>query len=174
METFKASNGVELGFGAHGHIMLGEIDTGLGEQAQDALREFFLHERDQELGRWRERPGCEAVVYPNGSDELGNRCVRVLFEPTAGELLVYENKIPRNLYGDAARNYFAAHPEPKPGHDAKPGEVWVLSCPRLHADPGPYTFRNGMFRCGESGALQISDSNIVAARRIWPEAVSDG
>lgn len=126
-ETFTASNGVRVTVDDETVI----VNTPVGADpfapvrgAATALREFFQHERDQELGRWRERVKCEFVVYPDGADELDNRCVRVVWESTGTTDRIWENKIPGTLYGDAARNYFAAHPEPKL-LPSEPHTAWV-------------------------------------------------
>ena len=139
MEEFTASNGLMLVPHRDGSV---RWEAGFSPKVVTAaLREFFLHERDQELGRWRERPSCTTVVYPNGADDLGNRCVIVLYEPTAGVTAVYENNIPGNLYGDAARNYFSAHPELKPWMDVAEG-VYAVT-PHAHPRERLIMFRDG-------------------------------
>lgn len=140
----------------------------VSKEGTEALREVFQLERDEELGRWRERPECGLVVYPNGSDEFGNRCVRVLWESTGTNILIWENKIPGTIFGDAARNYFAAHPEPKPWHDAKPGEVWALTVDgREFAGDVDSDME---VRCHErQDYIHIESTAITAGRRIWPE-----
>ena len=165
-EKFTASNGV-TGFEC-------DLDAYTSEYVE-GMREFFLHERDQELGRWRwpENPQC--VVYPGevtgnpGSDY--QECV--VIDEATGIALGFGSDLP-NCHGghhrEAARAYFAAHSVSKPWHDAKPGEVWALSVLggplAAYGVSGDGSFHHSQDRERLRGDLV---DEIVDARRIWPE-----
>ena len=74
----------------------------------------------------------------------------------------------------AAYRYFAAHPEPKPWEDAKPGEVWLVTL--SHCEPQicqvlkthkflPTQTDTG----GQPPALPLDHPTIITAHKIWPE-----
>lgn len=188
-DTFTASNGVTL----HPHDSRMDVNCSgsahpdghkLSVKETEALREFFQHERDEELGRWRWPENPDYVVYPviQSAHEMAfgqNLSVMVFHEPT-GVLKGYcrEEDQGGDLtreYPGAARAYFEAHPERKPWHSAKPGEIWVLTIDdseqvvsavqQYEKDFNPIshpiyaTFANGSER-------------ITAGRRIWPEDAS--
>lgn len=181
METFTASNGVEVKISVESNetYLLGKggaieggtrrwtVATGNTEGIA-ALREFFQYERDQELGRWRSPLGF--YVYPLGEDD-GARIVLVLDAATGQTQTYFEGAEctgPGILY-EAANDYFAAHPVPKPWHDAKPGDVWVLT---VAGKEHPWGFdpidQRFVYAGGESW-LRRNDEMITAGRRIWPE-----
>lgn len=74
----------------------------------------------------------------------------------------------------ALREFFEAHPEPKPWRDAKDGEIWALSIgPNTNAYE--YDACNAFFdRVGSRGTKGISagSAGITAGHRIWPEVAS--
>lgn len=75
----------------------------------------------------------------------------------------------------ALREFFAAHPEPKPWHDAKPGELWMLTVYGaeheffIRSDGGSKIFAH---RLDTSAEYPITgDAGVITAgRRIWPES----
>lgn len=197
-ETFKASNGIEVAWKQEGTIPVLQTNAegctarvatrpgwevvgaqrpdssgvgfGKGSETHKALREFFQHERDQELGRWRWPEYPEYVVHPHpvSSDEVLVRSER------GGEERVWRGEErPGNYLHDAARAYFAAHPEPKPWHEAMPGEVWVVRVTdedlvmTVHeSEYGGLRFR----RNDRHGTIYALDTpSIREGRRIWPE-----
>lgn len=93
----------------------------------DALREFFQHERDLELGRWRWPENAAIVAWE--SRRSNEKEVTVLDEGTGyvgyfsrghvADVVLNEGALRR-----AARAYFAAHPEPKP-LPSEPHTAWV-------------------------------------------------
>lgn len=158
--SFVASNGLTVvdhadGFGIRVH------GTDLTELEAAAIREYFLHEADEQRGCWR-WPGDPAfVVYP--PDDEGR--YRVLQEPTGRVLFT------RKLEGvdagwerhnEALGAYLAAHP--KPWHNAQPDEIWVL------------TTCDGMAPSGAWQAVDTIEAGIVfkplADRRNSPTIVS--
>lgn len=148
-DTFTASNGIEITMdpdregkvylvgrrarGDEGQYL--DTHSTAGPEGIVALREFFQHERDEALERWRWPEKPEWVVYAkrpgfaayNGADllvinELHGASMeysRALDDGT--EYVAEEEKAAL-----AARAYFKAHPERKPWEDAKAGDVWVI------------------------------------------------
>ncbi|MBL0245574.1 MAG: hypothetical protein IPQ22_16875 [Rhodoferax sp.] len=136
----------------------------------DALREFFQQERDLELGRWRWPENPDYVVYHGNS---GSDAVWVHNEREAGAI----QSSARNSgdagetdYFAAARAYFAAHPEPKQWHDAKPGEVWAIVTENVAEEVAVQRTPNGLWQFCD-GVVRGDELPIVSARRVWP--VSD-
>lgn len=92
-----------------------------------ALREFFRHERDEELGRWRDPMSPEVVVT-----EIDHGRVHVYNEATRRYSEFYSagpDRVHLLTSGDYGLNwpairYFAAHPVPMSWHDAKRDDVW--------------------------------------------------
>lgn len=125
METFEASNGVPvrrtttgtLSFTRNGSLDLGAL-TGISASQEEALREFFQHERDKELGRWRSKVNPEWVGYENGPDEA------VLIHELSGVVhdIKRGNVFPNStLLASVSTEYFAAHREPKPWMEVPEG-----------------------------------------------------
>jgi len=183
MSKFTASNGIELtnlgGTWGRTKILFVEDshpsnpkksrETNFDDEDFLALREFFLHERDTELGRWRWPEDRNYVVYFRSH---GERFVHVYHEPSTGLHTEYRDEENDTSlgYSDAAQAYFAAHPVSKPWHDAKPGEAWVISYGgEEHAviSDGAYFLRQG------GSEQEITDSRITGGRRIWPEDSND-
>lgn len=135
-----------------------------------AVRSFFQAERDEQLGRWRDPENPDWVVYPlPQQDDRDGRCVRVVCEREALYRTFWEHEVAvrrgETKYGEVARNYFAAHPEPRPWHDAETGEGWLLTIEgeeRLAVvdDEGEFVTATRSFEAG--------DDLISAGRRIWP------
>lgn len=106
-----------------------------------ALAEHFQAARDTELGRWRWPEYPEYVVYPEADPDS----VLVFDEATGANWKVDRalNQAGNYLHA-AARAYWAAHPEPKPWHSAKPGEVWDIVTRRDDAGRA-YVLTSGAF-----------------------------
>lgn len=171
MDKFTASNGVEVKR-RRNEVMFSDDSSILAPEEQ-ALREFFQAERDEELGRWRWPENPDYVVY-----RFASRNVRVLRE-SIGKSLEYmdEGAWPSNPsdYSAAARAYFEAHPESKPWDDAVAGEIWALTLDDgvehdvfIHED----RITGGRDGVSAGGAyFDIDDgAGITSARRIWPES----
>ena len=136
----------------------------------EALREYFQHKRDQELGRWRDPENPDMVVYPDPRPDW----VLVLDE-TSGDTDTVFRQVRRGPYEDddftvTADRYFDAHPEPepKPWENAKPGEVWALTV----------AGQDQVYRCGQNGLYGLANGQplraltgmfVTGGRRIWPE-----
>lgn len=175
MEKFTASNGRTV----HRDVLRLYVDRGgrglsLSDGDEEALREFFMHERDQELGRWRWPENPDYVVYRKAaSASEPHPGVRVVHEATgrSRDIGVEVNNAcdpTVSMFGRAARAYFAAHPEKKPWHDAKPGEVWVLTLDGK--DVAALYLGESCWKYGPEGLTVYSPgSRITGARRIWPE-----
>jgi hypothetical protein len=178
-DRFEASNGVNVAWREYGGGItfaplfdLGAL-TGIDADQADALREFFRAEEDERLGRWRRPEDPDFVVYVRG----GGQVARVFRESTAQTLSFgREDHIGStpSQFGAAARAFFDAHPEPKPWHNAKPGEAWVLT---VDGEEYPWGVGNGpdagrFVYLGGLSNLPIDHPSITAGRRIYPEQVS--
>lgn len=174
MSEFVASNGirvrVEKAFGDLEMIGAGgphrSWEFVVNSAGVEALREFFLAERDVELGRWRSKEHPECVVLVNCQKQA-----TVVSEKTGAMSRPFGRGEFPGTYGEFANiaaEFFAAHPEPKPWHDAQPGEVWVLtiSGETLAHEVGA----DGRFKkVGGILSTPLRFPAITAGRRIWPE-----
>lgn len=180
--TFTASNGVAID-------VADDLENALGYDSGQiqALREFFQHERDEELGRWRWPENPDYVVYPDLTHDhevaFGDGLTYTVLRESDGVMKGYaraeddhRGSVHRphdNPFALAARAYFAAHPEPKPWHDAQPGEVWVLTTENVGDEIAArvadlnemivFEYIKGLTR------IAVTDTRIVTGRRIWPE-----
>ena len=181
-EKFVASNGVEVRrIGGYGGIWWDKVSP---EKEEVALREFFLHERDTELGRWRDPDSPYLVVYPTGEPDI----VKVLHEQAG---MSWEIKPESKAYSTstlhdvvvAGRHYFAAHPEPKPWMDVPDG-IYAVT-PEVHPYERLIQKRNGAWlhlrRSSTEAASDMHSAEWVAKvasnegrlTRLVPEVVSD-
>lgn len=171
MTEFVASNGIPVTLIHDGRLVVQNSDhtypaTIASGEHVDALREFFQHERDEDLGRWRwmERP--HYVAYARGADR-----VRIIDERTGRAEDFDRYGEAAWVMEDAAYAYFEAHPERKPWHAAEPGEVWVLTVRGFTlawvAD-GDGDFQHLV----DPESLHVDDPEIMDGRRIWPEDAS--
>lgn len=181
MEKFTASNGLTVSVEPDDDMFIGGVPgvsskVGLVGLVTKALREFFVHERDQELGRWRWPDDTRYVVYSTADpDEF-----RVTDEHTGNRVLIRRSNLsPEGSdkhFGGAARAYFAAHPEPKPWHGAVDGQLWLIRFDDFPNTKVAALVKSGRFvyndHCHE-GVAELNDPTIVGAKRVWPE-VSDG
>ncbi|MDH5133628.1 MULTISPECIES: hypothetical protein [unclassified Microbacterium] len=145
----------------------------INEEYKEALREFFQHERDEELGRWRWPDNPDYVVYVKCESESKPRAgVRVLHERTGrsrdiGRAVVNACEATVSRFGRAARAYFEAHPERKPWEDAITGEIWALT---LESHVTAWTMnKRGKFEDPDS-TIDPHSPMITDGRRIWPES----
>lgn len=179
MNDFTASNGYIVRLEDDARLVIdwpSERDARIAAISQlqvEALREFFQAEADERLGRWRWPENPDYVVYPCS---VRTR-VRVLQETGVGDLEWVDEGDGRSYeFVHAARAYFDAHPEPKPWHDAKPGEVWLLtSNGGLYIDePAIFDGRQFVFcsRVERNTIDTATADGIREARRIWPEVSS--
>lgn len=173
MNEYTASNDYMVRVRATGTELAVEGGFGIlhvSKERTQALREFFRAEEDERLGRFRHG---EYVVYPDGEDQLGNRHVVTVWEKNGRRDSIYEDNIPNTVYGASARAYFDAHPEPKPWHNAKPGEVWVLTVDGAESAFYPSKSLDRAFTPVTPGtgrtAVSMDSFEITAGRRIYPE-----
>lgn len=183
MDKFQASNGYTIlarenatvDWWSSDGVHSGVIQVFTHSQVWKALREFFQAERDEELGRWRwpENPEYVVIEGPR-SDYRNQRTVVVVNERTLDRWWLNEGVMsaredrPENRH--AARAFFEAHPEPKPWHDAKPGEVWELTFSEAGGGGAvALIFHKGKFRNPQYvSRVPLDDPTITAGRRIWP------
>ena len=134
-ESFTASNGIQVEIAADGVLVVhnanGSFPAAIAAGKHiDALREFFRHEEDERLGRWRDPKKTDRVV-----SEIRPGVIHVYNEKGREYGIYYRGdhgNIERSTAGeygllDTAERFFDAHPEPKPWHDAKPEEGWLLT-----------------------------------------------
>jgi len=173
MNTFTASNDMRVERDHNGDVL---IDAGthsmsvfMADGTALALREFFRAEEDERLGRWRWPENPDYVVYPDGTSR------RVVKESTGQTMQVsYHDRKVMTTYLDsyvgAARAFDSAHSQPKPWHEAQPGQVWLVNgTVRAVVERArePHTFSDPFSR--EVG-LPVTDPSIVDARRITWDA----
>lgn len=177
-DTFTASNGMTVERDHNNDVIvdrsIGCASVFMADGTALALREFFQHERDEELGRWRwpENPEWLAV---EGERSPEGRTVVVVNERTLDRFWFNERVM--TIPGDASTAhkagcaYFEAHPERKPWEDAKPGEVWVLTFDGAEDTFKAYESRYGTiyFTRSRETSTGLVDERITAGRRIWPE-----
>lgn len=187
MEQYKASNGYRVELNDEGDLTIKNADGEntltryghLDDYDQLALREFFRAEEDERLGRWRWPENPDYVVYPDGTSR------RVVREPDGQSMSVslHDRKVMTTYldsYVGAARAFDSAHPEPKPWHDAKPGEVWVLRiatgstfdhAPAVVSSSanGGAIFTAATYDAAGTEEITLNDPQITYATRIWPE-----
>lgn len=172
MEKFTARNGDQVVFKAEDRVEIsrpGGDHLGALKPVQ-ALREFFQHERDEELGRWRHNGHLVAYAraeYPSYSHK--GRSVMILDERDGRLIERWERDNTPDEWTDAAQAYFAAHPAPKPWHDAKPGEVWLLTFLSGEQMIGLVDQDGECFLSGVRELTVIKSTAFTAGRRIWPE-----
>lgn len=181
-ETFTASNGVVLAVTGDGYLVgryqptpkhIQMTHATASSKGIAALREFFLHERDKELGRWRSKknPNWTAAVDLGAvhfRNDDGIHSFSVDLRGRDYSRWVVELR-------EVAKEYFAAHPEPKPWDSAEPGEVWELTYLPLGEPKKTRPFgvdSSGKFRTTQ-GVRIDPFPEIVDGRRIWPEVVRD-
>lgn len=118
MTEFVASNGIRVYLDDRKTVQWrGNVNGENRAVVTQAFREFFLHERDIELERWRSKEHPEYVVYLHDDDR-----VRVVRESDGvsyswnrlSVTLPYGQGCAELQFQPVAREFFAAHPEPKP------------------------------------------------------------
>lgn len=187
MNDFTASNGYIVRLEDEERLVIdwpSERDAriaAISKSQVEALREFFRAEEDASLGRWRWPEDPDYVVYaPRPGFSTQDGCDLFVVNELWGSALSYVDAEfasydeEDQAFAAAGRAYFDAHPEPKPWHDAKPGEVWEIT--QANQEPALYVVENTEQRFLHVErrllALSIEDPNIIAGRRIWPEATS--
>ena len=171
MDHFIASNGVTVETDVHGCISARGVN--LLKEESVALREFCRAERDEELGRWRWPKNPRYVVYPDGTSR------RVIDESTGQTMQVslHDRKAMTTYldsYVGAARDYDSSHPEPKPWHDAKIGEVWLLGFasqtrPAIVVEDDGAPWFMVADDIDTPSRFRLSSDSFTEARRIFPE-----
>lgn len=188
MNEFTASNGYKVtpnGDGANVHQ--GIMSTPIYPDEMQALREFFQAEADERAGRWRYLDEPQYVVY---YDQMQDRVTvfneNLMDDEDGGCGISRGNTLDYPSVQHIAQAYFAAHPEPKPWHDAKPGEVWSITGPSIDreapksggggaialcfedlTEPEPqlwFVYPDG----GASDNIEVTDKVITAGYRIHP------
>jgi len=182
-DIFTASNGVTVTIEHDGYLIATTDDgmchaTGGADLGIQALREYFTAERDQELGRWRDEETGLLVYQINDVPDT----VFVFDETYADHGTWTREEVGPTVVGfgaPIAERFFAAHPEPKPWHNAQPGEAWAVALGSNAPDPVLVVNheRRPMFQYGsdQNGPERIEtyNANITHAERIWPTGADD-
>lgn len=185
-ETFTASNGARIEIHESRIDIKCTGDSGeqhfLSTKETEAAREFFKHEADEQLGRWRWPENPDYVIYAKKeSDSEPRTGVRVVHEATGrsrdiGRDVVEACEATVSTFGRAARAYFEDHPERKPWEGANPGEVWLLTLEGVESAFYPSKSLDRHFTpvAPNTGttAVPMNWPEITAGRRIWPEDAS--
>ena len=176
---FTASNGLYV---ENGQVYLPDgtkANADLSSVRAVLLIEYGAHQaqaqRDAELGRWRsvEHPDYFAVGEGDDSVRVCDESVLRVWgfsRKSAAEDPNAYWAINSEVACSVAREYFAAHPEPKPWHDAGPGELWSL----MTADGDAVYLAIladdfGMEFVGLKDRFSVGYTGITAGRRIWPD-----
>lgn len=186
MEQFTASNGIRIHVSpdTNAHHPLEVVGLGLLRSSVDALREFFRAEEDERLGRWR-WPGDHDItvrVAPKHA-QRGREGGTVMIQRDSDGYVGYRDRTSLPEITDTAGSfvraghaYFDAHPEPKPWHDAQPGELWALRFAGDDDEKEYLTQFKGTFFARISpdedawfDTAGLHAKEITTGRRIWPE-----
>src|SRR5690625_55079 len=172
-ETFAASNGHRIVRQHDDRLAIfdprGTLDRGVRASLTTALREYFQHERDAELGRWRDEESPDYVVYPARAGSI-----TILHEPTGRQRYLTgrgEAKIATGEFADTARRYFAAHPEPKPWHSAEVATLWRITAGALGKTRLAIAHEDVTFT--DHDGIGWKADEITHATRIWPTEETD-
>lgn len=162
MNDFTTSNGAKVVLRDYRHFDAVSVSTvdkeyDLAGTHTQALREFFQAEADERLGRWRWPADGGYVVYP-----LTEGVVAVVEEKNGTSGTFTRGQWVSSPHGEAAHDYFNAHPEPKPWHDAESGDVFLVTWPGSEREEAVVV----------PGAWPKAWECVTSARRIWPEVSS--
>lgn len=93
----------------------------------EEMRAHFQQERDTKLDRWRDPENPDFVVYPLDHYSTVRRRCAIVDETTGRRHYWDSTEVVSSICMRVATNYFRTHPEPKPWHDAVPGEIWDVT-----------------------------------------------
>lgn len=170
---FQARSGRTIKVGEDGTLIFDHVHGYLNPDSAMDAEEFFQAKHDEDLGRWRYPSDPEWVVRDGGVSHVG-RVAIVLNERTFEQTTFTRSSATgESAKHGAARAYFEAHPERKPWHDAKVGQVWAI-----RMDPEAPEFavhvvagmRGPRFQtAGEASMITLDYSGIVSARLVFDE-----
>src|SRR5690625_2954402 len=182
-DIFTASNGVTVTIEHDGYLIATTDDgmchaTGRAALGIQARREYLTADRDQELGHWKDE---ETGLLDYQINDVPYT-VFVFDETYADHGTWTREEVGPTVVGfgaPIAERFFAAHPEPKPWHNAQPGEAWAVALGSNAPDPVLVVNheRRPMFQYGsdQNGPERIEtyNANITHAERIWPTGADD-
>lgn len=176
--AFRARSGRIVQVRENGTVTFDHANGYLSPESAMDAEEFFQAQKDLECRRWRCPVEPDHVVYEQDgqlrvmreSDGHSNVMSRRWFEEHREGIFAREEK---TFYRVLAL-YVEAHPEPKPWHDAQPGEVWAVT--ETNGEALYRATRSHRFEqvSGAEGMLSMPTTHwsITAARKIWPEDAS--
>lgn len=174
MSVFTASNGVQVIEEENGCVIISRPQSLLSSpdaasEDRQAILEWAEHTRDAALGRWRWPENPAFVVYAARDEDDG---VHWSVDERTGESHMNTRAgLQSDEHARAARAYFDAHPEPKPWHEAKPGEVWIIVT-RNVGEERAVQVHGDQFHYNDGFEFPLTYEAIESARRVWPEATS--
>lgn len=175
-KTFTASNGFSIEEADNVEFLVrdqhGYLYPDISEPLSDALREYYEHERDEELGRVRWPEDADYVIYRDQDhDDEDGRCIDILHEPSATTTTMWEDW-PTESYGTcgmAARWYFTEGPG-KPERswgDTQVGEVWRLT---VGGEEGHFLVKESPsgapYFLGQASSFYTDSGRITAGRKL--------
>jgi len=186
--AFRARSGRTVRVGDDGTVMFDHANGYLSPASAMDAEEFYLDKRDRDLGRWRCPTDPEWVAREVERDAYGRRQVLVLNECTFEVRAYTHQNVADTASGEpvkyrVARAFFEAHPERKPWHDAKEGEIWAVTIRGEEHITRVMSPRDGISKDATEAAFLALDVAapdwvyrespwITAGRRIWPEDAS--
>lgn len=146
----------------------------LSSREVSALREFFQHERDEALGRWRWPEHPHFIVHPGDRGYVSAIDESTGAWATASRAEGYINTGHGTIW-NAIAAYFEAHPEQKPWMDARLGDVWVISVEGeenivVHAVAA--LFGAVEFKTVGGRKVNMNNSTFTGFRKLWPADAS--
>lgn len=175
---FTTSEGFRIVESAHDLALYtpGEVKYLGSGKLGAAVKEYITYRletarevEDERLGRWRWPENTEYVVH-----RLLLHRVRVTSERSGRAEDFTRADLDLKIADSfllAARAYFDAHPEPKPWHEAKPGEVWIIVT-RNVGDERAVQVHGDKFHYNDGVEVPLTYDAIESGRRIWPEDAS--
>lgn len=154
-----------------------------GDDVVDAVREFFQAQADERLGIWRSQSDPSWTGIMDEAVDTEQTIVRFQNADHARSFCISRDGNDLRRWSSdlqaIAREWLNAHPEQKPWHDAKPGEVWLLTLQSRGADVAAVARDMGHVRFweiadadGDPMTWGTRSADITDARRIFPEVAS--
>lgn len=158
---FRARSGRMVQVRENGTVTFDHANGYLSAETAMDAEEFYQHQRDLELGRWRWPENPHVVVYRREDGLLA-------LDEQTGHTRFHDPKVMRftrrngsSLLEQALFAYAERHPERMPWEDAKPGEVWAV-VPNGDA----WVLQSGEFQFDDGSTLYAGQ--IKEAHRVYP------
>lgn len=159
--------------------IIGYDSSTINELRVAALEEYFIAKRDKEFGHWRYNEIYVAFEVHSVQPYMQNkrRTIHVLNQRTGKYHERHEGSDAWHTSDEevdlVAREWFAAHPAPKPWLDAKPGEWWTIETPHYNGptivkgeESASSVTRFEYPTYGGSASIPVGSSRITNAVRV--------